>query len=459
MNNIYKIIISFILILICIVDSMCNSYVSAYDDIVEEEVKVAEFKLWKKVKKIGNNWWEFWEGAGENTYDAKEEWIDFWEGVGEDAYDVTHKWIDFWSGVGETIYDIKDAIDTFSKNFAHNPLGTLGTILLNLVLKGLDGVQMLMNTVQTTSLNTASDWNILYELYYLRDDGMERHIDKGAGNRDIYTKVSGYKSNVENEKNLINVGDSEYYYVPDVPVIPADIYYIASNQVTFLDTNFLKVSDKHQNDNAWIFIRNLVTNIIHITIYISAAILIVLLIINGIKIVIYSINNPEKNAQQHEILNRFATSVGMLVGTVVIMALCIYGNEALIKIVKVGDDTYEGPIRVNVLFANTSFSTTPTGYFRYVAQIEDVDRCIEKAKYTFIYFGLVLANAVCMIVMLVRMGILILLSIMGPINVVRACISNNANTIYANWAILYAKTTFIQAAIMILYKIFFELAM
>ena len=90
----------------------------------------------------------------------------------------------------------------------------------------------------------------------------------------------------------------------------------------------------------------------HSVIYIGASVLIGTLIIHGIAIVkqIYikkEEETPEEKKKHIDGIHAFVKSLMLLIGSVIIMGLCIFISNALFDDMKV-TDTMELPIRVNV---------------------------------------------------------------------------------------------------------------
>ena len=79
----------------------------------------------------------------------------------------------------------------FKSNFQKNQFGTLVTLGLDILINAFgDTPQSFANMIQTVSDGTVRDKNtVMYEYSDLQDDGAGKNSDKGAGNRDKYTKV------------------------------------------------------------------------------------------------------------------------------------------------------------------------------------------------------------------------------------------------------------------------------
>ena len=237
-----------------------------------------------------------------------------------------------------------------------------------------------------------------------------------------------------------------------------DLYNIAVGHLDFLDADFLTGSTstrpdgslKHEEGSAWITLRDFAATIIHICIYMASAFLIISLIWFGIKILKTSLDNPKARAEYKEGLERFEKSLLMLIGSIVIMALCIFGTKAFYSSIE--DDNYELPIRVNVE-DTYSFSTTAAGYLRYMSLTDDVNEWLQKAVCTMTYLLLAIVNLAAVIIMMVRVLVLWILSMAGPI-IAAMNVFKKENTMgFGTWAELYVAVSLIQVVIAFIYKL------
>lgn len=294
----------------------------------------------------------------------------------------------------------------------------------------LDGVrlvfgewfQMLANMVQTITNETVTDVRLAYKYDELQKDGQGTYKTNGSGKRDMYTNVKDYQdTNKDWQKKILVENETEGFTKDktEIPVIPADLYNIGIGNINVLDANFLRVDTSiHDTDSIWMKFRNLFSVITHITIYLAAGTLITSLIYHGIHIVRGAIDNPSVQAGHREGLNRFITSLLMLVGTIIIMAICLNASSMFFDIVNMKDSSgqisNELPIRVNVKNVY-SFSTNFTGFVRFMSEIDNADAIAAKAMYTFTYIALAITNFVAVIAMLLRTLLMFLLGIAGPI--------------------------------------------
>ena len=337
-------------------------------------------------------------------------------------------------GAVELVFSVLGGIKDFVGNLTKNFWGTIFTLLLDGVKFLADIFQMVIaNSFQTLTNGTFTDFTITYSKDFLEKDGSGNTNDTGAGKRDAYTKVSAYKKS--EASNVKNIDGKSLGFDKDtpIPVVPGDLYYIALGKIDFFDINILSTSN---TSSVWTYIRNVASVFIHVTIYIATAFLLISLIIRGFQIISHAYTTPEQRVEIMKGIKNFALAVVMLMGTVLIMALAIYGTNAISEAIAVKSDL-EGPIRVNVKEAKYSFSTTITGYYRYMCEIEDVNKSPQKALYTFCYVGVVIVNCVVAIAMFIRLFGIILLSIAGPIIAVSSPFNVVFKFRYTEWIIAY----------------------
>lgn len=360
--------------------------------------------------------------------------------------------------------DMVKNIYNWSKSLGEHPIENLLISALNALLSFLDGIQIFLNNIQTVPDNTSQDEEMLYTYANLEDDGKGEDISnpstsetkKGVGNRDKYTNVGKYKKD-EKSVAYVNINNDDYTMSTKIPVIVADFCNVASGKIDFFDANFLtgnktketkivsgksKTVLKHGNKTIWTNITNKVKLIIRITIYLASAVLLSLLIWHGVHVVgRQAIDNPIVMREHRMALKRFFRAVLLLVSSVIIMALSIFGTEALLDLIQ-KNDTYELPIRVNVEGAY-SFSTTPTGLVRYRASTDNWESTATKARYTFEYFIMVILNVIVVGLMGARMFLLWLLAILGPVFAVLSGFNDRGTIRYRVWIRLYVSLTII----------------
>lgn len=229
---------------------------------------------------------------------------------------------------------------------------------------------------------------------------------------------------------------------------------IAADHIDFLDVNFLsggktKKADgnglRHAKKSIWRNFSDFAGGIIRISIYMASAILLMALIWYGINIVRHTFDNPRGKADAMTGLIRLRNALGILIGTILFMAICIFGSRFLCDKIT-GKKSYELPIRVNVE-DTYSFSTTPTGYLRYMSLTTDLEEGIQKGIYTILYVAMAIVNISLIILMIGRMFILWGLSIIGPIIAVFYVFGRRWPMDFRVWAGLYGAISGIQIII------------
>lgn len=371
----------------------------------------------------------------------------------------------------KTAKNLKEDLSNFKENFQHNPGGTLATLFFDFIrfLFG-DFPQFLANLIQTPT--DGSFLNMTYWKYMYSKSDLEKDE-----NVNKYTNVQEYKkentestentekieeaqetddnSEEENWQKVITIekedeNDERFSEDTKIPVMIGDIYNVAVGHIDLFDVNFL-IADENPN-SFWLVMRNIAAGLIHISIYISSAILLITLFIYGIQIVTHSFDDPEGEADAKERLERFSRSVATLVSSILIMALCIYGSDTFFKSIE-NRENIELPIRVNVEGAGYSFSTTATGYIRYMAGIEDVDQAVEKGLYTLTFIVLAIANLAIVVLMIVRTLMLWALSMIGPISAALEVFNIEGIISFRRWITLYIAISLIQVGLSFLYAL------
>ena len=383
--------------------------------------------------------------------------IDLNRGTQEDGVDRLDELPDTFADMGKDI--AKSFLPKEVRDFLDHPIESVLNLII-CIIRGLGDIfQIFANLAQTSIDGNVSHLWATYTFDELSAQGPE-----GSANK--YTKVSAYKKDDVVEGTTIspqNISQKtedgeDYGFTTDtrIPVIVVDLYTMAANKVGLLDANFLD-PDSMEHGKAWLAVRNIMASLIYAMLYITAACLLVTLIWRGIRIVRSTLDSPEKRKRQIEGLQKFALSVALLIGVLVIEALCIYASNIFLEDIAEGRDSTEFPIRVNVEGAY-SFSTTPTGYFRYMSEIENLDLLGIKAAYAVGYLLMAFMNWVIMLAMFVRMLLMMLLAVVGYVIVLINVFSkeNSSNWRFKDWVMLYIGIAFIQVFLALVSRIMFK---
>ena len=378
----------------------------------------------------------------------------------EEELDTSHQ-----TTVGTVVEGIENAVGTakaiwnFANEFKEDPSGTLLNWITDLIRSIGDSIQTLANSFQT--FEDGKD-EITYSEDFLKSNE-ERKDYVNIGEYKAGKKSRSYQKYIDVNPGENEEGEemTEFSKSTEIPVIPVDIYTIAIGDIDVLDVNFLVPNKKAHSENSWwMKLRNISTTVIHLAIYVAAAFLLTSLIWNGLHLVRGSLS-PEKRKEHVNALNRFATSLVMLVGTVIIMAIGIYANEMFLPKAK-GENAsqIEYPIRVNVKDAEYSFSTNITGYVRYMAQIENKKLAEKRFSYTGVYLILAFVNLMSVLAMLVRLVCMMVLAMIGPIIVVLHVlnIENSFKLTYKDWAKWYLKMAALQVILALICRLMLDVA-
>lgn len=354
-----------------------------------------------------------------------------YENIFEEIWDVTA------GVVGNTIdfaLDVKDFFTKLKDNVLRDAIGTVIYYILEIArFIFADIEQTLINLIQTST-----DHSIDCVYTYSKERLMKEGTD---GKRNKYTQVTDYvQGQGKSWQKIVDIAkeddDLRFDETSKIPVMTGDWYNVAIGHIDIFDVNFLTGNKDHDEGSPWMIIRNFAAACIHVTIYAASAIILITLFIYGIQILTRTFKNPDEEADFKSRLNKFVTSVATLIGCVLIMAICIFGSNALFNSFE-SRETSEQPIRVNVEGAGYSFSTTPIGYIGYMAKSNDVKRCGEKFAYTVVYILLVWCNVLVIFIMFIRTIAMWILAIVGPVTAVLQIFNIETSFNFRTWIRYY----------------------
>lgn len=393
--------------------------------------------------------------------------------AGEDINKVYDAKIDDGSYEEENTNRVDDAVElldfikTAKKWLGKNPGGAIAAFIANLPRAIGDILQYWANIVQTLEDGNADHMGVTYKYDEITngDDKEYNKYIKAGGSNDATSAIKTVTVKVDKNGN----GTDDFKKTTPIPYTIVDVYTIGVGNVDFFDINFLTGNKskkyetdengektevaRHSKNSIWMNIRNIVSAIVKLGIYFAAAILLISLIWNGISIVRHTFDNPQAKAESQKIIEKLAMAVFALVGTIVVMSICIYADQEVIKMIVDADtDTYELPIRVNV--ENTfSFSTTFAGYARFMSMTSDPDEGLQILSSAAIYMVFALANWLLAIIGVVRILAAWLLSILGPIMSIRFVFGKQSEISLRYWAAAYAVVVLIQIPMAFLGKL------
>ena len=369
----------------------------------------------------------------------------------------------------EVVDEVKDTLDDVT-----DIIGNLHMKLYEIKLMPFDAIQSVIDMLQTVNYGGSKrflPWNIVYPGEDIQsDNNKNQYVNYTTGSDDL--GKDGQKVAFINEKEsglkINKISEWIFGAKPQIPVIPIDMYALAKGKVEIFDINFLtgqNNKDLHSDNSVWLIIRNFISAVIHVILYLGASILIIMLVLHGISLVKEAIiaerSSPEERKKHIGGIHEMTIAFIKLLGCVLIMGICIFVSDAVFEDMKV-TDKMELPIRVNVGSGakdgsgnQYSFSTNIIGYVRFMANICDPDYVGFKALYTWGYIILVVINVALILVMFIRLIAIILLSLAGPIIAVAGVFNRKElfGVTYQEWAKHYAIWASIQLVFAIIYRI------
>lgn len=360
---------------------------------------------------------------------------------------------------------VMKATETAKRWIRKNPLGAIAAFFAHLPRTLGDIFQYWANIVQTLPDGNAGHFGVTYKYEKLvtgDDKEYNKYINAGENNEE----TSAIKTiNVQKDKNGNGIDDFKKHTPISYAIV--DLYTVGIGNIDFFDINFLTGNKsvkyekdldgnkievaRHSSNSIWMKFRNVVAALVRLGIYAAASILLVGLIWNGINIVRHTFDNPEAQVESKKIIGKLANAVFALVGTIVVMAICIYANESVLKFIG-QSDTYELPIRVNVENVY-SFSTTFTGYARYMSITSDPDQGLQIIGSAFEYMVFALADLVVAIIGIGRILVIWVLSVWGPITSIRYVFEKQNQLSLRRWAVIYASAVLIQIPIALIGRV------
>ena len=355
-------------------------------------------------------------------------------------------------------FELYDMIKSAQKWITNAGGGLVGLISAFFRTVG-DISQYWANIVQTVADGNAMHMGVTYDYKDLKKDENEkynRYIKVG----DADDETAAIKT-IELEKDENENGVDDFKKSTEIPYTIVDFYTIGMGNIDYFDINFLtgnkstvyeidengeKVeSARHSEKSIWMRFRNFVAAMVRLGIYATAVMLLTSLIWNGIKIVRHTLDNPQEQADSKQAIGRLANALFALIGTILVIALSIFANEGLLKLIG-KEDTYELPIRVNVE-DTYSFSTTLAGYTRYMSTTSDEDKVLQMFVNAVLYMVFALLNLIVSLFGIARVILVWILSIKGPIMSIRYIWGKQDEIGLRKWAKLYVIIVFIQIPI------------
>ena len=132
-----------------------------------------------------------------------------------------------------------------AENLIKNTIGTICSLFLDLIRLIVDGIQIIINLIETPVLHRGLEFRLAYTYDELVEDYKQKqanedegnHSDLSAGTRDMYTDVKAvktYGTGYEQwQKGPIEIDGDEYEFTmnTEIQVIPIDIYNMAIGEI------------------------------------------------------------------------------------------------------------------------------------------------------------------------------------------------------------------------------------
>ena len=232
-------------------------------------------------------------------------------------------------------------------------------------------------------------------------------VNTSEKNKNNALKEVTISSNINNENGA---EETVYSAETKIPIIPVDVLTCSTNQIELFDIDLFNSSSSNSN-KIWKVIRNFAAAVSHIILYISAALLLVMLIIRSIMLVIATIkDNPKGAAESKKIMDKWVKAIILIVGIFVLMAAI--SNLYMVVVDMIMDGKIQKyPIRLTVENI-CAFNTNVTGYIRYLAEGTNI---YASFGYAILYDLVVLFNLIWVLVMFVRLIVIAAAVIIAPI--------------------------------------------
>ncbi len=223
-------------------------------------------------------------------------------------------------------------------------------------------------------------------------------------------KIANIESTIDNKK-----GEKETVFSEntEIPTIQVDPYSLAMGIFQIFDIDFFNTNSKNTN-KIWKGFRNLVASISHTVMYISAVLLLTMLIWRSILFVKSSFDGNPKGAQESKtIIDNVIKAVLIVSCTYAIMLVLLYFYNNILSLILNGNKSIY-LIRANVEKI-CSFNTNYVGYFKYLTMTTN---SVAGLLYSLPYFFSTICTLAVFLGMFARTVIIGALVALAPISAV-----------------------------------------
>lgn len=278
-----------------------------------------------------------------------------------------------------------------------------------------DGIQIFINATATNTKITDNLGLLAVSDDIKQNEELQNQIQVKKPKTYKKTKTKTLKevtisNNMDNE-----AGESEQVFSEEtpIPIIPIDLYSSSIDKIDLLDIDFLSPNNKNL-DTRWNYLKDIVSTYSHIILYLSAALLVSMLIWRSIVFVRASLGgNPEQASESKKIIDKWIKAILLVVGAYIIAELMIYSYHIMVKIVMNGNDSN---YLIRIIVEDTySFNTNLIGWAKYKTLMSDGFAVL---GWSIIYTIVAAIDLVWFFVMFVRMIAVGLLIIVAPLTAV-----------------------------------------
>lgn len=300
-------------------------------------------------------------------------------------------------------------------------------------------------------------FNLTYTREYIEADFyLKDEIQVAEPNASLETntiKTIDISNVMDNEK-----GTRETIFTTDtpIPVMPIDIYTASSNKVDLFSIDFFDLSNEN-TDKWWNFFSGIVSTVSHMVLYVSAGLLLTMLIWRSVLFVKSSLGDDPGGAKEsRRIIDNWVKAIILMSAIYLIATLMIHLYDRILTIILNGNES-NYLIRMNIENVY-SFNTNYIGYFKYMSMQSNGWGSL---AYSGLYFLQSLVSGVWYLCMFIRMHLVGLLIIIAPFTAVTAMNEKSlkkgfslTNILYFhNWLKAFLFLVWIPLVIVILYRI------
>ena len=331
-----------------------------------------------------------------------------------------------------------DTIQTWLNDLTSDGEGTSGDSDENKATKSIESTDL------TVSKDQIEDDEELSKLINITDK-------QGTKDKNVkkYVEISNEVDSKSGQKEIAYNKDT------DIPVIPVDIYSMSINKINILNVNFLKSSENNPN-KFWKLIREIVSGFSHMTMYIAAIAILILIIVKSILLVKSTISgNPSEARDAKDVIDNIVKTIIVMSVIYLFMALMNNFYEQVLKLILNGN---ESNYIIRLYVKDTyEFNTNFIGFMKYLTMKQDIMTTFSVSLF---YLLSAIANGIWFIfVMGVRSVIMIVLTIIAPITAAVSMLDVSGSVNVDNilhikkWLITYLKWLWMPVVGLILYRI------